>query len=74
VSVDRLLCHVRDNSNDGSIRKIAKQAREDLNDVLEDLNRRNKLIKLADVSENRWATASEYETQLADNSDDDLEC
>ncbi len=43
-----------------------------LNQCNDEINYRNKLIKLADKSETGWATVNEYiDNDLADNSDDD---
>ena len=49
-----------------------KRAHDHIEDAIDVLGHRNKLIKLADMSEAGWAAVSEYEThQLAEDSEDE---
>ena len=48
------------------------KAKESLQQGIDDINERQKLIKIPDRSENGWLTAQEYQTDdLAENSDDE---
>ena len=70
--VNRHLSSIKDKSSEGHVRLAAKRAREEVSTIMEDVSHRNKLIKLADLSDGGWATVTEYEThQLADDSDDE---
>jgi hypothetical protein len=49
-----------------------KRAHEGIDDAVDLLEHRNKLIKLADMSDSGWAVVNEYEAhQLADDSEDE---
>ena len=62
-----------DGENSSELRASAlANAHEEMRQGEEVLSHRNKLVKLADMSDSGWRTVSEYEThQLADNSDDE---
>ena len=58
--------------NDEALYSAAIQAHDEISQGKDLLLHRNKLIKLADMSETGWRTVQEYEThQLAENSDDE---
>ena len=49
-----------------------KRARDEIGDAMDALEHRNKMVKLADMSDSGWAVVNEYEThQLAADSDDE---
>jgi hypothetical protein len=61
-----------DNSQEPSVVVSGKRALSEIDLAMESITRRNKLIKLADMSDVGWAAVSEYEAhQLADDSEDE---
>ena len=72
-SAKRFLCRAHETQcDDEGVKMGIKRAHDEIDDALDVVNHRNKLIKLADMSEAGWAAVSEYEThQLADDSEDE---
>jgi hypothetical protein len=71
-NVDKHLATVREISSDRAVSTVAKRARDELHEALGELEHRNKMLKLADISQGGWTTVSEYQTHKhADNSDDE---